>query len=804
MALKKITQSQLLITVCITLLSTFIVSCGSGSQQSDQAANRRVEWVQIGIGGGGAQFNPAVSPHDSKMAFVTCDMGASYVTYDGGDSWRMFNLGSMSRYFVFDPVDPNVVYAHSSALFKSEDKGVTWRLFYPPASEVVSKVSKGDHAGVVWYTKDTMRQSVQALAIDPTQSKNLYAAITKDQSTALYSSVNGGAVWKKEKDFDHAILSIYVDPSSPAEQRTLYIGWSYGIYQRVNGQWQSFGVPDKDVKFNSFSGGYDTELKKYILYGISGRSYYNTENTYSGIYYSENGGKTWENRQGGLLTYCPPDRKRADFNAIEASANHPSILYVSYSGLPIHADTTCLGVAKSVDYGKTWTLAWQDKTTRTGGDPISTPNYAGCWLSNNLGVTWGGRTLSLGVGPNDPDVCYRSDMGRTIKTRNGGKSWEPAYTKQLPDGSWTTRGIEVTTGYDVIFDPFDDNHMFVSLTDIGLQESKNGGKGWITASALNNGVPRNWRNTTYWVAMDPEVRGRIWAVMARNHDLPRPKMFRNGGVDRYEGGITYSSDGGASWDNVSGASFGEAAMTHILLDPKSNKDSRTLYACAYGKGVYKSTDGGLNWVLKNNGIEGDEPFAFRIERRESDGALFLIVSRRSEDGRIGDDWDGALYKSTDGAESWAKMTLPAECNGPTDILTTKKYPKRLVLSAWGRATRGKYTSDIGGGIFISDDEGKTWTQVMDKDQHIYAVSFDPRKGRYYACGFNASAYYSEDGAKTWTRIRGYNFKWGHRVVPDPRDPNMIFVCTFGGGVWHGPATGDPESTEDVLDLFETR
>ena len=27
---------------------------------------------------------------------------------------------------------------------------------------------------------------------------------------------------------------------------------------------------------------------------------------------------------------------------------------------------------------------------------------------------------------------------------------------------------------------------------------------------------------------------------------------------------------------------------------------------------------------------------------------------------------------------------------------------------------------------------------------------------------------------------------------------MIYVCTFGGCIWHGPADGDPESTEDIV------
>ena len=52
--------------------------------------------------------------------------------------------------------------------------------------------------------------------------------------------------------------------------------------------------------------------------------------------------------------------------------------------------------------------------------------------------------------------------------------------------------------------------------------------------------------------------------------------------------------------------------------------------------------------------------------------------------------------------------------------------------------------------------------------------------------------------ETWIRIKGYNFKWGKRVEPDPRDPEKIFVITFGGGVWYGPAKGDVSAHEDII------
>ena len=778
-------QLRLLCAVSMLLLTASIfIMCGSDTQPSDNTSGQRVEWTRVGIGGGGAQFSPEISPHDSKIALVTCDMGGSYVTHNGGESWKMFNFGGRARFFVFDPVDPNVVYAQASRMLKSTDKGLTWEVFYPKAS--AANQAEGQ--------RNMMSRSIQAFTIDPAQSKTLYAAMREGQSLALYISTDGGEEWTKDKEFTGDVKNIFIDPSSPVDKRTLLVTGSRGVEHRLNGVWQSYGIPAKDVKFNFFTGGYDAALKKYILYAISGKGYFNTEDTQSGIYFSDNGGKTWVNRQDGLLSYCAPDRKSAEFRGLATSALNPGTLYVSYNNLGIHADTTCIGVAKSVDFGKTWTLPWQDKSAR-GGVNFPMPNYSGCWLNENFGIGWGENPFNLAVSAVDANVCYGTDFGRTIKTEDGGKTWEPLFSKRLPDGSWASRGLDVTTCYQMIFDPFDINHVFIATTDIGLQESKNGGKGWVPASTLNNGVPRHWRGNTYWLQFDPDVKGRIWAAMARDHDLPRAKMFRNGGVDKYQGGILLSTDGAATWQIVS-TSIGEAAMTHVLLDPSSKKNARTLYGCAFGKGVYKSTDGGLTWVQKNKGLEGAgaEPFAWRIERRESDGTLFLVVSRRSEDGSIGNEKDGALYKSTDGAETWTKMTLPEGSNGPTDILTSKKYPKRLLLSTESRNVRGSTAANTTGGIFISDDEGQTWTHVLDKERHIYALSFDPRNNRYYACGFNAAAYYSEDGANTWTKIKGFNFRSGHRIDIDPRNPEMIFASTFGGGVWYGPAKGDPEAT----------
>ena len=103
-----------------------------------------------------------------------------------------------------------------------------------------------------------------------------------------------------------------------------------------------------------------------------------------------------------------------------------------------------------------------------------------------------------------------------------------------------------------------------------------------------------------------------------------------------------------------------------------------------------------------------------------------------------------------------------------------------------------------GGIFVSTDGGATWRNDFARDQHVYDVTIDPRDPKIlYACGFESSAWKSTDRGKTWRRLRGYNFKWGHRVIPDPNDRSKVYITTFGGSVWHGPADGDPNAPEDI-------
>jgi photosystem II stability/assembly factor-like uncharacterized protein len=434
-----------------------------------------------------------------------------------------------------------------------------------------------------------------------------------------------------------------------------------------------------------------------------------------------------------------------------------------------------MGVARTRDGGITWALVWQE-------DKTVAPNLHDAWLAEQFGPDWGGNPLGLGVAEQDPNLAYGTDYGRTMQTTDGGASWYGVYSSHVQGADWVSTGLDVTTNYGYLFDPFDARRRFIPTTDIGLFRSEDDGRTWTRSMT---GVPRAWSNTAYWVAFDPDVQGKMWGVMSGVHDLPRPKMWRTRGIAAYKGGVCVSLDGGRTW-KTSNQGMPETAPTHILLDPSSPAGKRVLWVAAMGRGVYKSSDDGVTWTLKNNGIVQHEPFAWRLARA-ADGTLYVMVARRSEDGSIGTAGDGAVYKSTDGAESWTPVKLPAETNGPNGLAIDPHDPQRLYLAAWGRASG---TEGTGGGIYLSTDGGGTWKNVLDRDQHIYDVTIDPRDaGTLYAAGFESSAWRSNDRGEHWTRIPGYNFKWGHRVMPDLMDPGMIYISTFGGGVWHGPSVG---------------
>ena len=730
-------------------------------------------WNIIGPGGGGTFYFPAISPHDPDLVIATSDMTDSFVTENGGRTWRELNLRTLTR-FMFDPTLAGRIWAITSGAgsFVSDDRGHTWRMFYPEPSTISGIRYVDDEAEPVVTTASGISPPMTAFAADPDDSNTLYAV----WGSVLRLSRDMGKHWE-ELARDVPAIRLFVNPASPKDRREVY-----AITKTYAGVWDGLKfIPNSPagagVEFFDVAFGLPPQGGTPVLYAATGAE----------ILVSKDGGATWQSISQPVLAMAEPGTA-PQFRVLATSLHHPEVLYAAYSRLKPAGDARqFFGVAKTTDGGAHWSLPWKESDKPAA-------NVRDSWITRRFGPDWGEQPLGMAVGPSNPDLVYTTDLGRILRSVDGGAHWDGVYSQ--PHGAgYTTTGLDPTTCYGVHFDPFNPHRMFISYTDIGLFRSEDAGASWV--SATEHGVPRQWLNTTYWVEFDPGVRGRMWAAMSRNHDLPRSRTFRRAGVTaNFRGGVVTSTDGGLTWTRSS-TGMPEMAVTHILLDPKSPPGERVLYAAGFGRGVYQSTDNGKSWEARNNGLPATEPLAWRMAL-DRVGTLYLVTVRRSEDGSYGGDRDGWLFRSLDHAATWERVPLPAGLNGPMSITTDPDDAARLYLSAWGRYKPGRPELAEQGGVFLSKDAGASWTNVLDESRRIYDVTVDPRNHDIlYAAGFEASVWRSADRGATWKRIRGFNFKFGHRVFPDPFDPLKIYITTFGSSVWHGPAEGDPAAPEDI-------
>ena len=293
----------------------------------------------IGPGGGGAMFHPTISPHDVNTVLIACDMTGSYITHDGGRSWRMFNLRGVVSFFVFDPLDPKTMYAQATGLWRSSDGGESWNLVYPRPSSVKGVAMNSDHADEDILADTDPLGTISALAVDPANSKILYAAAGNKNNSALFISRDFGENWQREASLPETPHHIWVDPHSSAASRTLFIGGPHAIAVKTTSGVQNLPAPES-VTFTDMSFGFGSAAQP-IVYATSEQ----------GAFVSKDGGATWQ--QLGL------PGNGGEIRAIATSLRHPETAYLSYSHLMLDGKEW-LGVAKTTDAGAHWDLVWKE------------------------------------------------------------------------------------------------------------------------------------------------------------------------------------------------------------------------------------------------------------------------------------------------------------------------------------------------------------------------------------------------------------------------------------------------------------
>ncbi len=222
-------------------------------------------WRGIGPGGGGALFHPTVSPHDPRTALVACDMTGNYITTDAGGRWRVFNLGGPAQFFLFDPIDPRVIYAKAGAVFRSSDGGTTWARFLP-------NDRREDHHGRRPRLPHPSRRQRSAgrRRSDGHRPWRILGSCTSPLGPPCglrqMAAPRGGS----PPTCPGGLRRIWIDPRSSKADRTLYVAGPDAISRREAGGWRTGASPGAftDVAGSSATllcdlGGQDLRVRRW-------------------------------------------------------------------------------------------------------------------------------------------------------------------------------------------------------------------------------------------------------------------------------------------------------------------------------------------------------------------------------------------------------------------------------------------------------------------------------------------------------------------------------------------------------------
>ncbi len=208
----------------------------------------------------------------------------------------------------------------------------------------------------------------------------------------------------------------------------------------------------------------------------------------------------------------------------------------------------------------------------------------------------------------------------------------------------------------------------------------------------------------------PYRGGRVTAVTGSPGIRPTLYMGSTGG------GVWKSTNNGLSYENLSDGFFSVGSIGSIAVAPS---DSNVVYVgtgsagirsnVSTGKGIYKSLDQGETWIflgLEDAGQMGE----IAVHPNEPD-ILFVAALGHA----FGPNAQRGLFRSLDGGNAWENVLHISDRAGAASVQINPENPNEIYASMW-RAERKPWTIISGGtagGIFKSTDGGDTWTKLTE-------------------------------------------------------------------------------------------
>ena len=257
------------------------------------------------------------------------------------------------------------------------------------------------------------------------------------------------------------------------------------------------------------------------------------------------------------------------------------------------------------------------------------------------------------------------------------------------------------------------------------------------------------------------------------------------------GGVWRTQDGGQSWENISDGYFGGSigAVAVSEWDPNviyvGGGEKTVRGNVSHGHGMWKSTDAGKSW--RSIGMDTSYHIArIRIHPKNPDLVYAAVMGNLYRDTE-----ERGVYRSNDGGDTWERILFSNESAGAVDLIMDPTNPRILYASTW-KIRRTPYNLSSGGegsALWKSTDGGDTWAEITRNEGlpqgivGIIGVTVSPvNPERVWAIieSENGGVFRSEDGGETWAKINeDRNLRqraWYYtRIYADTHDEDVVYV-----------------------------
>ncbi|KYG82515.1 YCF48-related protein [Roseivirga echinicomitans] len=686
--------------------------------------NAQNPWQKTGGPIGGLGYNVRIHPVNKNVMFVTdvfsgvnksVDGGASWVSSNNGIDMRTGQTGDAIPVFslTIDPFDPNEIWVGTQGgrgVYKSTDTGATYE-------SKVNGITEDEGLTIRNFTIvkiDDIKTVFMSCEYDVAVRGDEFSKV----KGILYKSTDGGANWTKVWEGNSLARWLEAVPSNVNPTRLVL---ATGIFDREAFNTTGDGIVisnDNGASWTNsnqgmsslFVGGMHadpSDLNKIII--GTGNNAELLKGQEGGVYKSNDGGSTW----AAKLINTGANQPFHKFTAIQFSVSNPTIVYAANESV----------IMKSEDSGETWKQ--QTEVGRSWGPPgiiagvpiemtvdsddpntLYINNYGGgVFKSTDAGVTWislsngytGAQMHSISVSHQDHSVVASIGRSGPFVSSNGGALWKGVQFGAANFPEW----------YDIAIDPSDDKHLFVSDEhQATIIESKDRGQSWEVVYRHPSSVDPldvEDRNGARKIVFAPSKPSVVYAGFAYQGIDSGPAVSESNstivsggaGYDGFQGdfqssyGMIKSTEGGkaGTWEVINNGLGGKLNVTEIRVDPN---DENKVFITLRSGGIFKSSDGGSNWLEITNNLPERNLYSLDISKQDSN---IIYVGTRFY----------GLWKTVDGGGTWSQVFSPPmtvaidEVNSLFGALAVHPLYANIIMA-----------SDWWSGVYLSLDGGASW------------------------------------------------------------------------------------------------